>query len=273
MTNPARLLTPAAPHVIGRSPLVAAGIVGVALGGFFDGILLHQVLQWHHLLSLVPGEALRDLRNQILADGAFHVLMYLVAGVGLWLLWKSRDRLAGPGSGRRLLGAALLGFGAWQFVDVVLFHWILGIHRIRVDVPAPLPWDIGWLVVFGLPSIAAGAWLLRQGRADGSSGDGRLVGAGLAALALAAGPIAALPPPGATSTIALFRPGLGPVHAYEAVAAIKGRIMWADPSGEFVVFEPAADMSAAALYFNGALLVGGSAMAAGCLSWADAERL
>jgi Predicted membrane protein len=25
--------------------------LGFGLGGFFDGILLHQILQWHHLLS------------------------------------------------------------------------------------------------------------------------------------------------------------------------------------------------------------------------------
>ena len=47
----------------------AGGTLGFALGGFFDGILLHQLLQWHHLFSLVPGEAWRDIRNQILMDG------------------------------------------------------------------------------------------------------------------------------------------------------------------------------------------------------------
>ena len=26
-------------------------ILGVGLGGFVDGIVLHQVLQWHHMLS------------------------------------------------------------------------------------------------------------------------------------------------------------------------------------------------------------------------------
>lgn len=29
----------------------AGYLLGFALGGFFDGILLHQVLQWHHLLD------------------------------------------------------------------------------------------------------------------------------------------------------------------------------------------------------------------------------
>lgn len=29
----------------------AGYMLGFGLGGFFDGILLHQLLQWHHLLS------------------------------------------------------------------------------------------------------------------------------------------------------------------------------------------------------------------------------
>jgi uncharacterized membrane protein len=31
--------------------------LGFALGGFFDGIILHQILQWHHLLSGVAPTA------------------------------------------------------------------------------------------------------------------------------------------------------------------------------------------------------------------------
>jgi uncharacterized membrane protein len=137
-----------------RSPFVAAFVIGIALGGFIDGILLHQVLQWHHLLSLVEGEAFRDLGTQILFDGLFHVLMYVVALVGLWLLWRARGSMTGRGSDLQVVAAALLGFGVWQVIDVVGFHWIAGIHRIRVDVPNPLFWDIAWLVVFGAP-----AWL------------------------------------------------------------------------------------------------------------------
>src|SRR5690606_10212012 len=57
----------------------AAGLLGFALGGFFDGILLHQVLQWHHLLATVQGALFQDLRVQILADGLFHALMYVIA--------------------------------------------------------------------------------------------------------------------------------------------------------------------------------------------------
>ena len=70
----------------------AGAILGFALGGFFDGILLHQILQWHHLLSLVPGMA--DLRLQVLWDGYFHALMYLLAAVALFLVLTSRSRRA-----------------------------------------------------------------------------------------------------------------------------------------------------------------------------------
>ncbi|HLL49293.1 MAG TPA: DUF2243 domain-containing protein, partial [Thermomicrobiales bacterium] len=55
-----------------------AGILlGLGLGGFFDGIVLHQLLQWHHLVSnveffsptTVPG-----LRTNTFADGLFHAV-------------------------------------------------------------------------------------------------------------------------------------------------------------------------------------------------------
>ena len=32
-------------------PVSAGVFFGLGLGGFFDGIVLHQVLQWHHMLS------------------------------------------------------------------------------------------------------------------------------------------------------------------------------------------------------------------------------
>ena len=37
----------------GRSgvPLSAGLLLGMGLGGFFDGIVLHQLLQWHHMIS------------------------------------------------------------------------------------------------------------------------------------------------------------------------------------------------------------------------------
>lgn len=131
-----------------RSPWTRWGIVlGFALGGFFDGILLHQILQWHHLLSLVPGSG--NLAAQVIWDGYFHALMYLLAALGLWGLWRARGIAEEP-SGRHLSGALLVGFGLWHIADGVLSHWLLGIHRIRLDSDNPLLWDLSWFAAFGL---------------------------------------------------------------------------------------------------------------------------
>ncbi|HCW19238.1 MAG TPA: hypothetical protein DHL02_15075 [Achromobacter sp.] len=53
----------------------AGYLLGFGMGGFFDGILLHQILQWHHLLSGLSAATLADLRVQVVADGVFHALM------------------------------------------------------------------------------------------------------------------------------------------------------------------------------------------------------
>jgi hypothetical protein len=179
----------------------------------------------------------------------------------------ARAGLVEPGAGWRLIGSVLLGFGVWQFIDVVVFHWIVGIHRIRVDVAEPLPWDIGWMVVFGLPAVLAGWWLLRRARSGGAGPSARAAAAGIAALALAAGPVAALPPPGVTTVMVLFRPGTGSGDAIRAVAAIDARIVWADPSGELLAIEPGPEGGTGRLYRSGALLVGRSPILAGCLAW------
>jgi uncharacterized membrane protein len=251
-----------------RLPL-AVGIIGFALGGFFDGILLHQVLQWHHFLSLVGGDALRDIRMQIVADGFFHVAVYAIALLGLWLLWRARGGLEGT-AGLRLLGSALLGFGIWQLVDVIGFHWIVGIHRIRVDVPNPLVWDLGWIAVIGLPPLLAGLWLRsRTGSGKGSSGGrgGIATAAMLALVVLGAAPVAALPPANVTTALVLFRPGLGLDGAMSAVAAAEGRIVWADASGEVVAVDLGAKGSTWLLYRHGAMLVGTGLPLANCLTW------
>ena len=83
--------------------------LGFGLGGFFDGILLHQILQWHHLLSGLDQEGL-DIRFLIMTDGLFHVLMYFIAAIGLWLLWRARSALAATVPQHTLSADALLGF-------------------------------------------------------------------------------------------------------------------------------------------------------------------
>jgi uncharacterized membrane protein len=245
---------------LARNPaLLPATIIGFGLGGFFDGIMLHQVLQWHHLLSLVPGEPLRDIATQILADGLFHVLMYLVTAFGLWLLWRRRESLA-EGRGRAIFGAALLGFGLWNVVDVVGFHWILGIHRIRVGVPDPLTYDLAWLAAFGLVPLALAVPMLRRSRhAIGGAG----AAAGLALLAVGAATLAARPQPNGGSALVLLAPGETAGHAFDLARQADARILWVDPAGRLlaVASEDGVD---GRLYAAGAWFVTRSPALAGC---------
>jgi len=240
--------------------------LGFALGGFFDGILLHQILQWHHLLSLVPG--IDDLRLQVLWDGYFHLLMYAIALAGLAGLWRAQRRGALE-RGRPLLGALCVGFGLWHAVDALLSHWLLGIHRIRIDSANPLAWDLVWLVVFGLlPLFAGWRWMKRRG---GTSGGGGMCGSAamvllLGAFTTAAGAWALVPAPGQDLTTVVFKPGAGPREVFAALDAVDGRLVWSDRAMGVVVMAVPKERRWD-LYRHGALLVSGSGAPAGCFNW------
>jgi len=251
-----------------RGPAWGGYLLGFGMGGFFDGILLHQVLQWHHLLSAYQAGRWGDLRMQVMADGIFHVLMYVVAMAGLWMLYRARRAV--PPSRRALLAAFLIGFGIWHVVDAVLSHWLAGIHRIRMDVPNPLPWDLGWLLIFGLLPLSAGLWLRR--RAD-TPGGGQGGGQGVALL-LAAGVVTAamlnlvpLRKAPADTTVVVLRPGAAAAGLFTALDDTGASIVWADAGGGVWVLQGVPLGQRLLLYGAGAMYVSGGAVPAGCAAW------
>jgi uncharacterized membrane protein len=256
-----------------RSFTGAACALGFALGGFFDGILLHQILQWHHLLSSLRTGVLSSLAAQVVADGVFHALMYLVALAALWLAARARGEFAAPGAGRRFLALALVGFGAWHGVDAVLSHWITGIHRIRMDVADPLAWDLAWLAAFGALPLALGLVLKRGAKADGGGGSGgRSVGAGLplglVAATAVAGWVAARPADGGEGTLTVvMRPGASAGRLLTGPETAEARLLWIDASQRVLVLQPKRGVRRLALYRAGAMYVGGTLLPAGCSAW------
>ena len=261
------------------SQLLWAGyLLGFGLGGFFDGILLHQVLQWHHLLTNVEGAMFQDLGVQMLADGLFHVLMYLITAVGLWKLWRARRDYALPGADQVLLGNVLIGFGAWHILDGILSHWILGIHRIRGDSDNVLLWDLLWFFVFGVAFVLLGHWIRKRGEGgdDGSGDTGKDAGhrARASALMLAltvavAGPIAALPPRDVDTVMVFFKPGTPAVEIFRAIDEAGGRIIWNADSGDIWALDVKDKSKTRVFYRYGAYLVSNSALAVGCLAWSS----
>jgi uncharacterized membrane protein len=146
-----------------RQPLMTAGaVLGFGAGGFFDGILLHQLLQWHHLVSeRVPATTLEGLQLNTLWDGIFHSAMYVIVVVGLVLTWRAVVRHDVPASPRVLFGAALLGMGIFHVFDSIVNHWLLGIHHIRSG-PDWLVYDLAFFAL-GLVFMAGG-WALSRAR-------------------------------------------------------------------------------------------------------------
>jgi uncharacterized membrane protein len=246
---------------------MASGALGFALGGFFDGILLHQILQWHHLLSGLPQVA-GDLRFLILTDGLFHLAMYLVAALGLLWLWRGRAAIATEAAGRFGIAWGLIGFGSWHIVDTLLSHWLLGIHRIRMDSDMPLFWDVLWLCLFGLLPVLLGVWIKRGGRGSGF----RSAPLVLAAITVAAGAAQTFPPVSDAPVVVLFRSGMDEVGVMAAIDAVDGSLAGRDPTGTLWSVSLPDGVSARSLYAHGALVVSGSGLPAGCLDYTRPDK-
>jgi uncharacterized membrane protein len=79
--------------------------------------------------------------------------------VGLYLLFREANRAPLPPA-RNYIGWILIGGGAFNFVEGLIDHEILGLHHVR-ETANWLSWDIGFLVLGGLLLVGIG-WLLRH---------------------------------------------------------------------------------------------------------------
>ena len=148
----------------GAGRFVAAGLLlGIGLGGFLEGIVLHQLLQWHHVLSLEhPMSTVAGLEVNTFWDGLFQVFSWIAVAVGVGLLWSARRQPDRPG-GRALTGLMLAGWGFFDLVEGLVDHHLLQFHHVRDDVANPLPWDIGFLILGA--SLLVGGWALYRSAA------------------------------------------------------------------------------------------------------------
>lgn len=146
-----------------RAPLIVAGIfLGVGLGGFFDGIVLHQILQWHHMLSNVrPMTTISNIDVNTVWDGLFHAFDWIMTVIGVVLLWRAGAREDVPWSSNIYFGSILMGAGLFNLVEGVIDHHILGIHHVKPG-PHQLAWDLGFLAVGAL--LVAVGWVMVQKR-------------------------------------------------------------------------------------------------------------
>ncbi|MCW2961143.1 MAG: hypothetical protein JWM90_1530 [Thermoleophilia bacterium] len=150
-----------------RTKLYVGGVLlGIGFGGFIDGIVLHQILQWHHMLSdhsSYPVTTVAGLEVNTLWDGIFHSATWTAALGGLFLTWHALRGSTAACSTRAFVGLLLLGWGSFNLVEGTVNHHILGIHHVNETVPEAqwLAWDLGFLA-FGATLATVGATLARR---------------------------------------------------------------------------------------------------------------
>jgi uncharacterized membrane protein len=150
-------------HVVQEKTSRIPGIIlGLGLGGFVDGITLHQIAQWHNMGSAVlPPTTMEAMKQNMVWDGWFHMATLALTVIGVYLLVKDgRAGLLLP-MPRMFTGLLLLGWGLFNLVEGIIDHHILDLHHVR-DLPVHVPlYDWIFVLVGGLGMIALGWWLAR----------------------------------------------------------------------------------------------------------------
>jgi uncharacterized membrane protein len=141
-------------------------LLGLGLGGFFDGIVLHQILQWHHMVSTpTPPDTLQNLELNTFGDGLFHAATWILTVAGVFVLMSSNGARHEEGGTRTLIGGMLMGWGLFNIVEGLVDHHLLELHHVRPG-PDESLYDVGFLI-WGLIMLAAGIALVRQGSPSG----------------------------------------------------------------------------------------------------------
>jgi len=145
-------------------PAVAAALaLGIGLGGFFDGVLFHQILQIHNMLSgWLPVTSLAAAKVNMVWDGLFHAAVWTITLIGVVLLWRAAARGDVLFRARDLVGGLLLGWGLFNLIEGLIDHHILGVHHV-VEALGRSAWDYAFLA-WGAAMVAVGAMLVRGGR-------------------------------------------------------------------------------------------------------------
>ena len=150
MSRPSRSLAPAI-------------VIGVGLGGFLDGIFLHQIAQWHNMGSAVlPPVTMEAMGRNMVWDGWFHFGVWIFTVIGIFLLLSDARRARPLPTPRAFTGLLVVGWGLFNLVEGIIDHHILELHHVR-DVPVHVPF-YDWLFVGlgGIGLMLAGALIARE---------------------------------------------------------------------------------------------------------------
>jgi uncharacterized membrane protein len=148
-----------------RSVTTAGTVLGIGLGGFFDGILFHQILQLHGMLTArFPKTTIPNLEINMFWDGMFHAVTWMATVAGLFLLWHAVRRPGVLLDTGAFVGSLLFGWGLFNLVEGLIDHQLLGIHHVIENAANHWPADLAFLAS-GVILLAIGGFLMRPARA------------------------------------------------------------------------------------------------------------
>lgn len=139
--------------------------LGMGLGGFMDGILFHQIFQFHAMFSArLPKTSIVNVETNMFWDGMFQAITWTMTVIGLILLWRAvtRDRVLL--STKCFAGSMIMGFGAFNFVEGIIDHHILNLHHV-VEALGVSIFDYAFLAS-GIIMLVAGWSMITKARKD-----------------------------------------------------------------------------------------------------------
>lgn len=134
--------------LLNPGPLGAVAIIlGMGAGGFADGIILHQILQFHNMLSAqIQTDTVTGKSINMFWDGIFHFFTLLIVLWGIILLWSLLKKNIINKSGYLFSGGLLTGWGIFNLIEGTINHHLIKLHNVKELSPNPETWNTGFLV-------------------------------------------------------------------------------------------------------------------------------
>ncbi len=146
-------------------PLSISGILfGVGMGGLAYGIIFHQLAQAHNMIStrFFP-DNIDNLQINMVWDGIFYMLTWVMIATGLALLWRVAKRGEVPLVTKFFAGSMVLGWGLFNLIEGILDHHILQLHHVVEAATSTnqILWDVAFLAS-GVILITVGTYIRRN---------------------------------------------------------------------------------------------------------------
>jgi uncharacterized membrane protein len=127
------------------------------MGGFVDGIVFHQILQLHGMVSAVrPKTSLINVQVNMVWDGVFHACTWITTAAGIAMLFHAGKRAGRAWNGQVLCGAMVMGWGLFNLVEGTVDHHVLQLHHV-VEARGLSVYD--WLFLASGAAMIVGGWV------------------------------------------------------------------------------------------------------------------